>query len=70
MKLITISITIIAAIIVVLVAALLGAIVTMFAWNYSLADMGIAGLVPHIGFWQAFWLNVLGGMLCSRSSKG
>ena len=45
--------------------ALLGAIITQWAWANSVAEVFH---LADLTFWQAFWLNVLGGMLCKSSS--
>ena len=44
----------------VLGLSLLFAIVTQIAWEHSVAEIF---KLPLLTFWQAFWLNVLGGML-------
>lgn len=48
--------------------SLLGAIITQYAWNLSLAQI-FTMRVPEIDFWQAFWLNLLGGMLFKSSGN-
>lgn len=45
--------------------SLLFAFITQWAWAGSVAQ--IFHLQP-LEFWQAFWLNVLGGMVCKGSS--
>jgi hypothetical protein len=45
--------------------AFLFAIITQWAWEGSIAQIFH---LPNLTFWQAFWLNTLGGMLCKSSS--
>ena len=44
----------------ILVFAFVFAIITMWAWNNSVAEIFH---ISEIGFMQAWWLNILGGML-------
>lgn len=53
---------ILGAITLVTIVAFLGAFITEYAWNHSLAGGGVPITAP-IDFWQAFWLNILGGMV-------
>ena len=50
---------------VVVVFSLFGAIVTQWAWEGSVAQIFH---LPGLSIWQAFWLNLLGGMVCKSSS--
>lgn len=49
----------------VLVFSLLFAVITQWAWAGSVAQIFH---LPELNFWQAFWLNVLGGMVAKGSS--
>lgn len=49
----------------ILALSFLFAIVTQWAWAGSVAQVFHW---PELDFWQAFWLNVLGGMVCKGSS--
>ena len=49
----------------VVLFAFLFAIITKWAWAYSIAEIFH---LPELTFWQAYWLNVLGGMVCKSSS--
>jgi len=51
--------------IVILIVAFILAIVTQLAWACSIAQIFH---VPELSFFQAFWLNVLGGMLFKNST--
>jgi hypothetical protein len=54
-------VTILGAIMLVVIVAFFCGFITEYAWNHSLAGGGVPITAP-IDFWQAFWLNVLGGM--------
>jgi hypothetical protein len=64
-KLITVILVAAFAFCLVVALSLVFAIFTMWAYNGSVAEMFH---VQQIGFVQAFWLNVLGGLLCKSSS--
>ena len=49
----------------ILFFALLFAVITQWAWAGSVAQIFH---LPELTFNQAFWLNVLGGMVCKGSS--
>lgn len=51
--------------VVVMFFAFLFAVITQWAWAGSVAQIFH---LPELDFWQAFWLNVLGGMVCKGSS--
>jgi len=42
------------------------AVITQWAWSGS---VGQIFHLPDLTFWQAFWLNMLGGMVCKGSSS-
>ncbi len=46
--------------------SLLGAIITQWAWSNSVGEIFH---LADLTFWQAFWLNVLGGMLFKSSAS-
>jgi hypothetical protein len=50
-----------------LVFAFLFAFVTQLAWAGSVAQIFH---LPELNFWQAFCLNLLGGMVCKGSASG
>jgi uncharacterized membrane protein len=50
----------------VFVLALLGAIVTQYAWDHSIAEIF---KLPEISFFQAFCLNLFGGMVFKSSGS-
>lgn len=55
---------------IVITAVIVGALafpfafITQWAWDGSVAEIFH---LPEITYWQAFWLNILGGMLCKGS---
>ena len=51
--------------VVTLAFSLILAVVTQWAWSGSIAQIFH---LPELTFFQAFWLNVLGGMVCKGSS--
>lgn len=51
----------------VLVFAFVFAFVTQMAWDGSVGEVFH---LPNLTFFQAFWLNMLGGMVCKASSSG
>lgn len=50
---------------IVAVVAMVLAVPTMLAWNYSMPHIFH---LPEVGFWEAFSLNILSGMLIKSSS--
>lgn len=54
------------ALVVGVLIALFGAIFTQYAWDHSVAEIF---KLPEISFWQAFCLNMLGGVCRSSSSS-
>lgn len=64
-KLITIVLTLLFGAFLVLVISLLFAIVTKWAWAGSVAQIFH---LPELTFMQAFWLNMLGGMVFKSAS--
>jgi len=48
----------------VLIAAAIFSVVTMFAWDHSIAQITT---LPQLNLTQAFFMNVLGGMLFKSS---
>lgn len=62
----TIFLTIIGGIVLTVGMALLMALPTMWLWNYLMPV--IFGLIK-IHFWQAFWMNVLTGILFKSTSS-
>ena len=52
---------------VVILFAFLGGIITQWAWAGSVAEIFH---LPGLTFWQAFCLNLLGGMVCKGSYSG
>jgi hypothetical protein len=50
----------------VLMFAFIFAIITQWAWANSIAQIFH---LQELDFWQAFWLNVLGGMVCKGSNS-
>jgi hypothetical protein len=55
------------AFVLLFVLALIGAVFTQWGWNGSIAQIFH---LSDLTFMQAFWLNVLGGMVCKGSSGG
>jgi hypothetical protein len=49
----------------VLIVAALSSVVTMFAWDHSIAQVTT---LPQLNLTQAFFMNVLGGMLFKSAS--
>ena len=45
--------------------AFLSAFITRIAWEYSVAQIFH---LPLLTYWQAYALNILGGMVCKSSS--
>ena len=52
--------------VVILFFSLLFAVITQLAWSGSVAQVFH---LPELTFFQAFWLNVLGGMVFKGSSS-
>ena len=57
----------VAAFFIIILGSLLFAVITQWAWAGSI---GQVFHLPDLTFWQAFWLNTLGGMVCKGSSSG
>ena len=57
---------IIVVFLVIFIFAFLGAFITQFAYNHSLVEL--YG-VKEISFFQAWCLNMLGGMVCKSSGS-
>jgi len=52
---------------VIVLFAFISAFVTQYTWDNSVAQIFH---LQSLTFWQAFCLNVLGGMVCKSSSIG
>ena len=64
-KLLAVLIVLVGGFVLVVEVAFLFAIFTQLSWD---ASIGQIFHLPPITFWQAFWLNFLGGMVCKSSS--
>ena len=64
-KFIAVVLTALGMFVIVLVLAFVFAIITQWAWAGSIAQIFH---LPELTFFQAFWLNMLGGMVCKSSS--